>query len=164
MRQIRRAGAKSLTAWAQTAGIEALKLLPKLGDFNEDLRDLGVDDLRAVLRVQLALDDVPRLIAMIAAVAVVTFTMGAKPVPRFVWNASESVPIGLYSVQPADRLMVTSLVVAIPPEPIATFVPPAPAGAPTGTIQMNDVFIDEREIVYCVDRHVGGLYCLEMDF
>jgi hypothetical protein len=29
---------------------------------------------------------------------------------------------------------------------------------------MNDVFIDEREIVYCVDRHVGGLYCLEMDF
>jgi hypothetical protein len=59
MRQIRRAGAKSLTARAQTAGIEALKLLPKLGDFNEDLRDLGVDDLRAVLRVQLAPDDVP---------------------------------------------------------------------------------------------------------
>jgi len=52
-------GAKSLTARAQTAGIEALKLLPKLGDFNEDLRDLGVDDLRAVLRVQLAPDDVP---------------------------------------------------------------------------------------------------------
>jgi len=27
------------------------------------------------------------------------------------------------------------------------------------TIQMNDVFIDEREVVYCVDRHIGGLYC-----
>jgi hypothetical protein len=26
------------------------------------------------------------------------------------------------------------------------------------------VFVDEREIVYCVDRHIGGLYCLEMDF
>ena len=50
------------------------------------------------------------------------------------------------------------------PKEIATFVPPAPPGAPTGTIQMNDVFIDEREVVYCVDRHVGGLYCLEMDF
>jgi conjugative transfer signal peptidase TraF len=62
------------------------------------------------------------LVAMTAAVAVVTFTMGAKPVPRFVWNASESVPIGLYSVQPADKLMVTSLVVAMPPEPIATFL------------------------------------------
>jgi conjugative transfer signal peptidase TraF len=59
---------------------------------------------------------------MTAAVAVVTFTMGAKPIPRFVWNASESVPIGLYSVQPVDQLMVTSLVVAIPPEPIATFL------------------------------------------
>ena len=38
------------------------------------------------------------------------------------------------------------------------------AGAPTGTIQINDVFVDEREVVYCVDRHIGGLYCLEMDF
>ena len=34
------------------------------------------------------------------------------------------------------------------PQAIATFVPPAPAGAPTGTIQLNDVFVDEREIVY----------------
>ena len=40
----------------------------------------------------------------------------------------------------------------------------AGAGAPTGTTQINDVFVDEREIVYCVDRHIGGLYCLEMDF
>jgi hypothetical protein len=26
------------------------------------------------------------------------------------------------------------------------------------------VFVDEREIVYTVDRHIGGLYILEMDF
>ena len=50
------------------------------------------------------------------------------------------------------------------PQAIATFVPPAPVGAPTGTIQLNDVFVDEREIVYTVDRHIGGLYILEMDF
>ena len=62
------------------------------------------------------------LVAMVAAVAVITSTMGAKPVPRFVWNASESVPIGLYSVQPADELMVTTLVVAMPSEPLATFL------------------------------------------
>ena len=37
-------------------------------------------------------------------------------------------------------------------------------GAPNGTIQINDVFVDEREIVYTVDRHSGGLYILEMDF
>jgi len=36
--------------------------------------------------------------------------------------------------------------------------------SPTGTIQINDVFVDERGIVYTVDRHVGGLYILEMDF
>jgi conjugative transfer signal peptidase TraF len=46
--------------------------------------------------------------------------MGAKPVPRFVWNASESVPIGLYRVQTAGQLIVTDLVVAYPPEDLAT--------------------------------------------
>ena len=49
------------------------------------------------------------MIAMIAAVAVLTSTMNSKPAPLFVWNASESVPIGLYSVQPPDGLMVTTL-------------------------------------------------------
>ena len=50
------------------------------------------------------------------------------------------------------------------PREVATFVPPAPALSPVGAIQLNDVFVDEREIVYTVDRHVGGLYILEMDF
>jgi hypothetical protein len=50
------------------------------------------------------------------------------------------------------------------PKEIATFVPAAPPLAPHGTIQLNDVFVDERAIVYTVDRHVGGLYILEMDF
>lgn len=50
------------------------------------------------------------------------------------------------------------------PQTVGVFVPPAPVGAPTGTIQLNDVFVDEREVVYTVDRHIGGLYCLEMDF
>src|SRR5262249_13675351 len=50
------------------------------------------------------------------------------------------------------------------PQQDGVFVPPAPPMAPTGTIQLNDVFVDEREIVYTVDRHVGGLYILEMDF
>jgi hypothetical protein len=26
------------------------------------------------------------------------------------------------------------------------------------------VFVDERAVVYAVDRHIGGLYTLEMDF
>src|SRR5713226_10320023 len=48
--------------------------------------------------------------------------LGPKPAPRFVWNVSESVPTGLYQVQPARHLIVTDLVVAFPPEPLATFL------------------------------------------
>src|SRR5215510_10670813 len=50
------------------------------------------------------------------------------------------------------------------PKEIATFVPPPPKGTPAGAVQLNDVFVDERGIVYTVDRHTGGLYILEMDF
>jgi hypothetical protein len=34
--------------------------------------------------------------------------------------------------------------------------------APAGAIQINDVFVDERQVVYAVDRFTGGLYTLEM--
>jgi hypothetical protein len=47
------------------------------------------------------------------------------------------------------------------PREIGRFVPPAPPGSPVETIQLNDVFVDERGIVYTVDRHTGGLYVLE---
>jgi len=50
------------------------------------------------------------------------------------------------------------------PKEAAVFVPEAPRGSPAGSIQLNDVFIDERAIVYTVDRFSGGLYILEMDF
>jgi len=52
----------ALTKRARAAGIEAITLSPTMGDFNEDLHHLGVDHLRAALRVQLAPDDVPRLL------------------------------------------------------------------------------------------------------
>ena len=50
----------TVTERAQAAGIEALTLSPRLGDFNEDLRQLGVDGLRAALCVQFAPEDVAR--------------------------------------------------------------------------------------------------------
>ena len=50
------------------------------------------------------------------------------------------------------------------PKEVATFVPPPPKGTPAGAVQLNDVFVDERQVVYTVDRHTGGLYILEMDF
>jgi hypothetical protein len=50
----------ALTERAEAAGIEALALSPRLGDFNEDLRTRGIDALRAGLRIQLAPQDVVR--------------------------------------------------------------------------------------------------------
>jgi conjugative transfer signal peptidase TraF len=60
------------------------------------------------------------LAATIAAAAAVASTLGTKPAPRLVWNASESVPIGLYAVRQARLFTTTDLVVAYPPEPLAT--------------------------------------------
>lgn len=44
------------------------------------------------------------------------------PLPRLIWNASASVPIGLYAVHPAHKLAVTELVVVRPPEHLARFL------------------------------------------
>ncbi len=49
-----------LTERAEAIGIEAITLSPKLGDFNDDLRVLGLAALRANLRGQLAPEDVTR--------------------------------------------------------------------------------------------------------
>lgn len=53
--------------------------------------------------------------------------------PRLVWNASASVPIGLYAVRSIGVLTVTDLVVARPPEPLANWLDERrylPKGAP----------------------------------
>jgi hypothetical protein len=50
----------------QAAGIEAIVLSPSLGDFNEDLRLLGLDALRAELRGQIAPQDVVRFMESVA--------------------------------------------------------------------------------------------------
>lgn len=48
-------------------------------------------------------------------------------------------------------------------EEIAYFVPGAPRLSPAGAVQLNDVYVDERQVVYTVDRFTGGLYVLEMN-
>ncbi len=48
------------------------------------------------------------------------------------------------------------------PQEVAYYVPGAPRMSPAGAIQLNDVYVDDRRIVYAVDRFAGGLYLLEM--
>jgi conjugative transfer signal peptidase TraF len=61
------------------------------------------------------------ILTTFGAVALIMSTMGAAA-PTYIWNASTSVPIGLYQLQPAGRLAVTELVAVRTPEPLATFL------------------------------------------
>ncbi len=45
-----------------------------------------------------------------------------EPVPRLIWNASASTPIGLYVVRPTGALRDTELVAVMPTEPVASFL------------------------------------------
>lgn len=63
-----------------------------------------------------------RLFCTMLAVAAVLATLlprllGAEP--RLVWNASASVPIGLYHVSPPRGLHAGDIAVLVPPEPLA---------------------------------------------
>jgi len=52
-----------LLARAHSAGIDAIVLSPQLGDFNDDLRDLGIGALYAALRDLLAPEDLARFMS-----------------------------------------------------------------------------------------------------
>ena len=64
------------------------------------------------------------LAAIMTALGAITLllpTEGART-PRFIWNASGSVPIGFYGLRPAGKLAVSQLVAVQPPRPLATFL------------------------------------------
>src|SRR5471030_2830355 len=63
-----------------------------------------------------------RITATSAAALGVGLSVLFRPAPRLIWNASASVPIGLYAVLPAGTLHVKELLVVMPPEPLATFL------------------------------------------
>lgn len=39
--------------------------------------------------------------------------------PKLIWNASASVPVGLYRVEPMNRIGVSDIAVVMPPKPLA---------------------------------------------
>jgi conjugative transfer signal peptidase TraF len=63
----------------------------------------------------------PTIFAASVATVLLLSTIGGTT-PRYIWNASNSVPIGLYRVQPATRLTATELVVVRPPDLLAAFL------------------------------------------
>lgn len=80
-----------------------------------------------------------------------------RPGPSF---RSEEIIVGAYF---SGGVRVHDISGPFEPKEIAHYVPEAPRGTPTGSIQINDVYVDENAIVYAVDRHTGGLYVLEMN-
>jgi conjugative transfer signal peptidase TraF len=56
-----------------------------------------------------------------AATVLLLSTVG-RAAPHYIWNASNSVPIGLYRLRPVTTLTVTDLVAVQPPDPLATFL------------------------------------------
>ena len=61
-------------------------------------------------------------IATTAAVSLFGVMSVVSFAPRLIWNASASVPLGLYSIAPARHLEVTDLVAVETPEPLASFM------------------------------------------
>ena len=52
--------AANLVERARDLGVEAVMLMPRLNDFNDDLRQMGIDEVRGRLRRQLVAEDAAR--------------------------------------------------------------------------------------------------------
>ena len=63
----------------------------------------------------------PMLFTAIVATSLLLSTIWGMT-PHYIWNASSSVPIGLYRVQATTRLAVTELVAVQPPDLLAAFL------------------------------------------
>lgn len=59
--------------------------------------------------------------ATIATTVLLLSTIGDAQ-PSYIWNASASVPIGLYRLRTVEHLRITELVAIRPPEPLASFL------------------------------------------
>lgn len=101
------------------------------------------------------------LTTLVAATAVLS-SIAARPIPRLLWNASESAPIGLYLIQPSGRLFVTELVAVEPPEPLATFLANGrflPRGIPMlkRVLALPGQTVCREELRITVDKTVMGV-------
>ncbi len=80
------------------------------------------------------------------------------PDPKTAWWSERYLVSAMFN----GGVRVYDLVNPFRPEEVAYFVPPLPPGQPD--IRMNDVYVDERGIIYAGDRIGGGIYVLEPSF
>jgi len=94
------------------------------------------------------------LVTMQGAAMLVAFGSWIHPVPQLIWNASASVPIGLYAVDPPRAPKAADLVVVSPPEPLAQFL--ASRGyLPTGVPMLKHIGAVSGQTVCRYGHKVG---------
>lgn len=99
----------------------------------------------------------PRTIwALIAGAAVGLMLLPAVVAspPVLLWNASASVPIGLYAVHPARRLHIGEIVIARPPGPLARYLA-ARHSLPEGVPLVKPIAALAGQVVCRVGRAVS---------
>src|SRR3546814_19475548 len=82
----------TLIARANAAGIEAVVVSPRLGDFNEDLRLAGLYSLQAAARVQIATQAAARLMALASSSPRTIHAAGAPPSAQLSWAPARDYP------------------------------------------------------------------------
>jgi conjugative transfer signal peptidase TraF len=62
------------------------------------------------------------LVCALGGAGVLALTCGQDHTPLYMWNASASVPLGLYSLHPSKVRYVGELVAVLSPDPVASFL------------------------------------------
>ncbi|MDO8972407.1 S26 family signal peptidase [Reyranella sp.] len=102
------------------------------------------------------------LVAMLAGVVILAVSAGKGALPLFMWNASASVPVGLYRLQSIDKLYAAELVVVVPPEPLASFLVEGnylPRGVPMlkHVLALPGQTVCRRGLAILIDAKLVGL-------
>lgn len=105
------------------------------------------------------------LAMIVGGAALVAAPVWSGHAPRFIWNASASLPIGLYSVEPATGIAVTDVAIVRPPDDLARFL--AERGyLPKGVPLLKRVFALGGETICREGRIIiayGGRYAVAQE-
>jgi conjugative transfer signal peptidase TraF len=98
----------------------------------------------------------------VGAAAATLLAIFINPLPRLMWNATASVPTGLYAIRQTDDRQFGELVAVAPPEPLASYLADGgylPKGVPLlkHVAAMPGQRVCRRDLVITVDGAPVGL-------